>query len=311
MTAGSNGTPEPENDDPFAYLYRGEGEPAAAPSGPGVPRTSYNQVSRVGERRQAPSQGGGYGYPNQQGYGQRTQVQPQPHPHNGAPGGPPAQGGDGRGAPGSNRRGLMLGAIAVVVVVAVGIGVAAITGDDSPKDPNGSGASQAPAQTSSPGQSSSASAGSNANLPQMFAAALTLSGGAKTNTDHQGAQGPGGAFVDGMDAPGAAATWNVAVPRTGSYTLWVRYANADKNKATATVVTNGKPLAWKINLSDYVGDGNWDHWFSSYVTVNLNQGTNTVALTCGTGDVCNFNLDRLGLAADAGSGTPQKPAGWS
>ena len=72
--------------------------------------------------------------------------------------------------------------------------------------------------------------------------------------------------------PGATATWTLTVPKSGSYTLWVRYANADKNKAQATVAANGKPLAWKLNLNDYVGDGNWDHWFTSYVTVNLKTG---------------------------------------
>ena len=150
-----------------------------------------------------------------------------------------------------------------------------------------------------------------ANLPQNFAANLTLSGGAKTNSDHAGSQNAGGLFVDGMGTPGATATWTLTVPKSGSYTLWVRYANADKNKAQATVAANGKPLAWKLNLNDYVGDGNWDHWFTSYVTVNLKQGTNSVALSCSPGDICNFNLDRVGLSPDAGSGTPAKPKGWS
>jgi hypothetical protein len=79
MTAGNDGTPE--NDDPFAYLYRSEdGEQPDQAGGqqaggqPGVPRTSYHQVQRVGERRpqggygyppQAPAQQGGYGYPPQ------------------------------------------------------------------------------------------------------------------------------------------------------------------------------------------------------------------------------------------------------
>ncbi|BBA97996.1 hypothetical protein RVR_4012 [Actinacidiphila reveromycinica] len=83
MTAGNDGTPE--NDDPFAYLYRSEGgdqpDPAGgqpAPGQPGVPRTSYHQVQRVGERRPA---AGGYGYPPQQqgggGYGYPPQAPPQ------------------------------------------------------------------------------------------------------------------------------------------------------------------------------------------------------------------------------------------
>ncbi len=68
MTAGNDGTPE--NDDPFAYLYRSEGgEQPEPPVGgqPGVPRTSHHQVQRVGERRVPP---GGYGYPPQAPQGQ-------------------------------------------------------------------------------------------------------------------------------------------------------------------------------------------------------------------------------------------------
>jgi hypothetical protein len=89
MTAGQDGTPEnPENDDPFGYLYRSED----GSQQPAAPRTSYNQVQRVGERRpqqppQQPQAQPGYGYPPQQpgGYGYPQQ----------APGGygyPPQQG---------------------------------------------------------------------------------------------------------------------------------------------------------------------------------------------------------------------------
>jgi len=71
MTAGNDGTPE--NDDPFAYLYRSEGGEQQEPEAlqPGTPRTSHHQVTRVGERRppQQPATGG-YGYPPQNQPGQ-------------------------------------------------------------------------------------------------------------------------------------------------------------------------------------------------------------------------------------------------
>ncbi|MDF3292834.1 CBM35 domain-containing protein [Streptomyces silvisoli] len=319
MTAAGNGTPEPENDDPFAYLYRGEGDEAASAADrsnatgarnasfeggggrrAGVPRTSYNQVTRVGERRQAPQQSG-YGYPPPP----QTQAQPQqqyaaaPPAHRGGHGG-------GRGS-GSNRRGLMLGAIAVVVVVAVGIGVAALTGSD--KSDNQAGANTSPAPSTSQGSqgpSPSASSDPNAKLPQEFAATLTLSGGAKTDNNHQGAKGPNGAFVDGMETPGATVTWNATVPKTGTYALWVRYANAQPDDAKSTVVVNGKPLSYKINLKNYGTAGNWDLWYTSWMSVNLNQGANTIALTCAPGDVCHYNLDRVGVTVDQNA----KPEGW-
>lgn len=317
MTAGTDGTPQPENDDPFAHLYRGQGDPSGGPTArPGVPRTSYHQVSRVGERRQAPTQPSGYGYPPppqqpagrpQHGWQPPTAAQPQQDAA------PPARGGRGRarsGAGGLNQRGLMIGAVAVVAVVVVGIAFAAMSNDSSGKGQAAAGPSDAPSAAASTEPSGLPSSDPMQNLPQNFAANLSLTGGAKTNTNHAGSQNAGGVFVDGMDAPGATATWNLTVPQKGSYTLWVRYANADNNAATATVVANGKPLGWKLNLKDYGSGGNWDRWFTSYVTVNLNQGSNAIALTCGAGDVCNFNLDRVGLVPDTG-GTPSRPKGWS
>ncbi|WP_431047675.1 carbohydrate-binding protein [Streptomyces sp. P1-3] len=95
MTAGNNGSDRPENDDPFAYLYRQEGDPSgqggqpgpagaasprtggygypgpSTPHQPGVPRTSYNHVRAVGERtygQQVPPQ---HAQNAQQGYGQQ------------------------------------------------------------------------------------------------------------------------------------------------------------------------------------------------------------------------------------------------
>jgi Carbohydrate binding module (family 35) len=296
MTAGNNGAPEPD-DDPFAYLYRGEGDQAAPSGRPGIPRTSYHQVGRVGERRPSPQQSVQPMHSAPEAPGQYGRQVP---PQRGA------YGGGGGGGLGGNRRGLMIGAVAVVAVVVGGIVVAALADKNDNQSNRAAGqSSSSAASTSQP--SPSGSTDSNSGLPQQFATSLTLSGGAKTNTNHKGAQGTGGAFVDGMDAQGATATWTTQVQQAGSYTLWVRYANADGNKATSTVLVNGKPLGWKINLADYGQQGNWDQWFKSYVTVNLNKGSNTIALTCASGDTCNFNLDRIGLTTD--SNTP--PSGWS
>ncbi|MEU6174960.1 CBM35 domain-containing protein [Streptantibioticus parmotrematis] len=332
MTAGNNGTPESGNDDPFAYLYRGEGDEAAPPPDrPGVPRTSYHQVSRVGERRPAPQQPGqgGYGYPPQQpaygqqqtpygqqqapygqqsGYGQQGQPPHGRPPQQQPPGAePPHRASHGGGSGGSSRRGLMIAAIAVVVVVAAGIGVALVTGNDDSGNKAGGGTPSPTAGQTQPSASTSASTDPNANLPQQFAAALALSGGAKTDNNHKNAQGPNGTFVDGMSTPGATATWSAQVPKAGQYTLWVRYANAQPDAAKTTVVVNGKPLDWKINLKNYGTNGDWDEWYSSYVSVTLDQGANTIALTCGSGDVCHYNLDRIGVTTDPSV----KPKGWS
>ncbi len=325
MTAGNNGTPESGEDDPFGYLYRGDGEQSApAADRPGVPRTSYHQVTRVGERRQAPQQGGGYGYPPpqqqtqqqpQQPYGQQPGYQQQGYTQQQAPygsadqtqriGHPGGHGGGSRDTGGGNRRGLMIGAIAVVVVVAVGIVIAVVSGGKGGPQAGGTGAAPSTAATQPSG--TTAPADPNAGLPQQFAAAVTLSGGAKTDNNHQGAKGPNGVFVDGMSTPGATASWNATLAKAGTYTLWVRYANAQADPAMTTVVVNGKPLDSKINLKDYGTTGNWDQWFTSYVSVDLQKGANTIALTCGNGDVCHYNLDRFGLTVNPS----QRPTGWS
>jgi hypothetical protein len=335
MTAGNNGTPEPGDDDPFGYLYRGDGEQGApAADRPGVPRTSYHQVSRVGERRPAAGQGGqggGYGYPpapqqqpygqqsygqQQTAYGQQPYGQPQQgpaqQPYGGADqtqrigGHGSGHGAGGRGGQGGgNRRGLMIGAIAVVLVVTVGIIIAVVTGDNKGTPQASGGSSTSPTTTSQP-PSASASADPNANLPQQFAASLSLSGGAKPNNNHKNAEGPNGVFIDGMNTPGATVTWNPTVQQAGTYYLWVRYANAQPDDAKTTVEVNGKPLSSQIDLKDYGTPGDWDQWFTSWVSVDLTQGANTIALTCGTGDVCHYNLDRVGLS----TGHKDKPAGW-
>jgi hypothetical protein len=335
MTAGNNGTPEHGDDDPFGYLYHKDGEDAApVVDRPGVPRTSYHQVSRVGERRQAPQQQGGYGYPQQQAqqpYGQQQAQQPygqqqaqygqqqtqaygqqpygrQPQPQQQSRGAEPPQrsGHGGGGSGGANRRGLMFGAIAVVAVVAIGIVIAVTTGNKKGDDQAGGGASNPPVTAQSQSPTATASADPNSGLPQGFAATLTLSGGAETNNNHKNAKGPNGVFVDGMSTPGATAAWTAQVQKAGTYTLWVRYANAQPDDAKTTVVVNGKPMTYKMDLKDYGTPGNWDQWFTSFVSVDLNQGSNTIALTCGAGDVCHYNLDRFGLTVNQNA----KPDGW-
>jgi hypothetical protein len=325
MTAGNNGTPDTDNDDPFAYLYRSEGgegdasgEAAARTAAqPGVPRTSYHQVQRVGERRQTPpqQQSGGYGYQQQPGNGQQfTQQQtaygeqvPQQQPETqqmkgtghrtAGRGGGSGDRGTGRGP---NSKGLLIGAIAVVVAVAIAIVVAMGYGPSGAK--TGALSSSSPAASSSPQQSASPSASpSSSGLGATDAASLPLAGGAQISTQYAGAKAAGGKYVGNMTQVGASVTWTVNVPKAGTYDLYVRYANAQKAAASATTVVNGTALSWKIDLQDYGKVGDWTAWYFSYVSVNLNQGSNTVAITCGTGDACHFNLDQLALVNKGGT----------
>jgi Carbohydrate binding module (family 35) len=360
MTAGTNGNGNatPEDDDPFAYLYRQEGGqnpaeggttvlpqgPYGGPYGdqgqthpygtqpysqPGVPRTSYNAVTRVGQTTYG--QRGGYGYPPQQQptaqyaqpqghpqqqyaqqqyaqqqYGQqqyaqqRQQTHAQPEPDGYGPRGGGPGGRRGGGGPRGNR-GLLIGAVAVVAAVAVGIGIVVALGDNDDGKP---GAKPNPgASTPSGGRPRSTPvAKPRSNLPPVTdAASLPLLGGAQTSTEHPGAFGQGGQYVDHMNAPGATVTWKVTVPDAGQYRFNVRYANAGGD-AKATLVVNDKPQS--INLGNFSGQNDWGKaWTRSFGLVTLIKGENTIAVTCGPADQCGFNLDQFALTK---SGYPKK-----
>ncbi|MBW1602615.1 hypothetical protein JJV70_10955 [Streptomyces sp. JJ66] len=98
MTAGNNGTQPPEGDDPFGYLYRGEGGQQAPAQQQGVPRTSYQHVRAVGERRysgqQAPAPAQQAAPPSGYGYPQTPPGQPSGYgyPQGPPPGQPPGYG---------------------------------------------------------------------------------------------------------------------------------------------------------------------------------------------------------------------------
>lgn len=319
MTAGNNGTPDPGSDDPFAYLYRQEGaDPgqtaATNPSAqPGVPRTSYNQVRAVGERRPAPPQ-------QQAPYGQQPQQAPQP-----AYGYPPSQyatqqlpyddqqgghrggghgGGSGRGQGGGpNSRGLLIGAIAVVAAVSIGIGVAMANGSDgdaatgSTASPSVSaGTSGGSDSSSDPSASSSASSSTNLSTP-VDASTLTLAGGAAVASDVPGADAAGGKYVAGMETVGASATWSFTSPQKGRYSLHVSYS-VPGTDASSTITVNGSAESRSMNLKNYSKADSGDYekgWTNSWSVINLDKGQNTVSISCGSSDKCTFYLDQVWL----------------
>ncbi|MDJ0343964.1 carbohydrate-binding protein [Streptomyces sp. H10-C2] len=316
MTAGNNGASE--NDDPFAYLYRsegGEGEVpgAAAPEGatvaqPGVPRTSYNQVQRVGERR---PQQGGYGYPQQQsGYDQgqnqgqgqgyvpqQSQQPQQSQTHYGPrpPDGPGPRGGGDGPAPGPNRKGLMIGAIAVVVAVAVGIGYA-MTGGSGKQDEAKNNPTPSASTSASASPSQSATAPTTFSSQVVDAASLGLSGGAVKSTEQPGAKASGGAYAGGMTTVGASVTWTFDVPKDGTYTYFVSYGNAGED-AGLTLSENGKARTNPMKMRNYGSYTDWSKAWgnTTYAWVDLKKGSNTLALTCAPGNKCGVNLDQVWL----------------
>ncbi|WP_225845464.1 CBM35 domain-containing protein [Streptomyces sp. HPF1205] len=325
MTAGHDGTPE--NDDPFAYLYRSDGGEQPDPAqyqgqGPGqatprVPRTSYNQVQRVGERRvpqPGAGQQGGYGYPQQQGgygypqqqYGQQQgygQEQPYGTREYTAPQQQPPGGGGRRGyqdgPPAPNRKGLLIAAVAVVAAVAIGITVAVVngSGDSGKKNTADTHPTTAPATSTAPSTQPTPSAAPTpfASKP-VDAATLTLAGGAQTSTQWPGANAAGGTYVDHMTAVGASATWNVTVPEDGPYTLFISYGNAGAD-ANLTLVVNGTPRTDPVNLRNYGHYTDWSKAWDNhtYNWLNLKKGPNTLTLACGPNQQCGVNLDQVWL----------------
>jgi hypothetical protein len=318
MTAGHDGTPE--NDDPFAYLYRSEGgaQPEPAADQPRTPRTSYHQVQRVGERRtpyppqqQPPQQVGGYGYPPQQGYDQGqagyarqgqgytggpTQQYPQQQY---APAPQPPGGGHRGGGPAPNRKGLLIAAVAVVAAVAVGIAFAMTngSGSDGKKQDADKATTAPPVTTGTPSTKPTPSA-----TPVDFAsgkvdaATLALAGGAQQSNQWPGADATNGTYVDHMAQAGASVTWTVNVPTDGPYTIFVSYGNAGAD-ANLTLGINGKPRSDAMNLRNY---GNYTDWSKAwhnhtYSWVDLKKGANTLSLTCGQGQQCGVNLDQVWL----------------
>jgi hypothetical protein len=333
MTAGSNGTSTPEDDDPFGYLYEdGRAAGAQPPSsgggygypGPnsqrGVPRTSYHQVRAVGERTygQQQTQGGQQAtqaFP-QQGYPGEPGRQPygQPHAHYAAPeiqpgGAPPARpapkpgdgahGGRGRGP---NTRGLLIGALAVVAAVVIGIGAALYFGKEEGKDAQAGGTNagatggQQEPQQPEPEEKPSQDEKPPVQLPTIQAGALQLAPGMTTDKTIPGAKSDSGAYVP-LSKPGSTATWTVKVPEAGPYTLSVDYGTPGKD-VRADLTVNGKPHATGVNMKNYgnTPEGDWEKgWKNTYSYVNLQEGENTFVISCPQG--CEANLDQVGLSA--------------
>ncbi|MET9606412.1 CBM35 domain-containing protein [Streptomyces sp. NPDC006512] len=340
MTTPANNGPhgganQPEDDDPFGYLYADGQAAGATPPGtgggygypgpsvggqpgvqPGVPRTSYNQVRTVGERtyggqrgpvppqQQAPQsyqaqyqapealQAGGYGVPQQQSPQSQTQtIQP--------PGGGRAGGGGG-----SSRKGLLIAAVAVVAAVAIGIGAALAFGDKGKEDDKNQ-ADTPPQQSAAPQKSdgspepSRSPRPSEAPLPKGEAAGagMALTGGATLMTAVPGANSGGGQYVGNFNQPGAALTWTLDLPKAGTYRFYVRFGIPGED-ANATLAVNGKPNSTPLNMRNFAKSpkGDWEKgWQTTWGQVTLNKGTNTIKMSCETGNKCNVNIDQLWL----------------
>ncbi|MEZ0065064.1 hypothetical protein ABIA32_001052 [Streptacidiphilus sp. MAP12-20] len=297
MTAENNGVPE--DDDPFAYLYRAEGDAAgaevAAPTQPmpGVPRTSYQQATQVGRTQ----------YGQQPGYAQQSQQPQQGYgypsvPHQ-APPAPPADGGRaaaraGGGGSGGSSRGVMIGAVAVGVAIVIGILFAIFSNNDNKTGGSAAGTGSSQSSVATGSASASASASPSAALPGATdAATMTLQGTAATTTP-AGAKAAGGSSVPLTNAT-ASVTWTVTIPADGQYYLWIRYNNMGAD-AKAQVLVNGK----KSREADFK---NYSHptdpsqaWYRTYNQPDLKAGQVQITIQGIAGQPA-VSIDQLAITA--------------
>ncbi|RDI21531.1 carbohydrate-binding protein [Lentzea flaviverrucosa] len=130
----------------------------------------------------------------------------------------------------------------------------------------------------------------------------TLSGGARAESEHGGHTGSGyvGGFVDANR--GAAVTFTVTGTATRS-SLALRYANGTGSPRTMTVTVNG--AAQQVSLP---ATASWSEWATANVAVTTVVGANTVAVSYGSADNGNVNLDSATLTADDSTPTPEGTA---
>ncbi|WP_052442439.1 CBM35 domain-containing protein [Streptacidiphilus neutrinimicus] len=284
MTAENNGVPE--DDDPFAYLYRAENgeEGGAAPTQPmpGVPRTSYQQATQVGRVQYGQSgYGGQQGYGQQQGaYGQQQGYgQPQGGGYSGVPhqGQPPVGGGRAAarsgGGSGGTSRGVMIGGVAVVAAVAIGIGMALFNGGNGGKNNAGSGGSIS--ASTAPTGSSSASASAATTLPGVTDASTMILNGTAPVTTPAGAKSAGGKSVpitNGQQSIG----WKVNIPTAGQYYVHIRYNNPGGNSSDLLLVNGQKSR--QTDFRNYGGTDPSQTWFHTYNQPDLPAGPVTITI---------------------------------
>ncbi|MBL1067573.1 carbohydrate-binding protein [Streptomyces sp. 7-21] len=292
MTAGNNGgaMPPDNDDDPFGYLYRPDGQSSGQAASPSRGPASYHNVRPVGERT----------FGGQQGY------RPQPDARYAAPeaqvGAPaPAPAGPRRAAPEPPRRnGLLIGAIAVVLAVVAGVGAAILFSSGGEEETAGGDPTPAPTATEDEENAEGSEGDDDENepeepeaLPTAGPADVELSGGAAIESELPGASTEDGSYIAILGRQDATITWTFELPEGGSYELFTEYATVSDGQ-TMSFSVNGTPRDDAIDTRDYGGTGDWESsWYDTYNYVDLTEGTNTIQLTCG--DSCDIAIQRLSI----------------
>lgn len=122
----------------------------------------------------------------------------------------------------------------------------------------------------------------------------TLLGGANTHDEHSGYSGSG--FAQNIQNVGAEVRFTVSVDEAGTHPIHLRYANgphpSDMDKTMSLYVNGEKVGPWELPRL-----GDWKTWGTVSRDVELDAGTNTIALRYDEGDDGHVNLDVLSVGA--------------
>ncbi|CAM5576991.1 hypothetical protein SHIRM173S_06141 [Streptomyces hirsutus] len=140
-----------------------------------------------------------------------------------------------------------------------------------------------------------------------------LTGTAGVNTDHVGHSGSG--FVDRYATEGkAGTTFDVTVPKSGTYDVGLRYSNGPnpfRGTKSLSLYVNGK----KLRQTQLPPTDDWDSWSTRTERLTLRAGSNTVSYRFDAGDTGHVNLDMLsvhprGARVPLFDGTAASQAQW-
>ena len=98
----------------------------------------------------------------------------------------------------------------------------------------------------------------------------------------------GDGFLNLINASGSSVNWYITSTSAQTVTIEIRYANGESSARGMNVLING---AIQTSISGNVSGG-WSNWISETVSLNLNQGVNTITLTA-TDDGGGPNIDAL------------------
>ncbi|MGV9391240.1 family 16 glycoside hydrolase [Streptomyces olivaceus] len=116
-----------------------------------------------------------------------------------------------------------------------------------------------------------------------------LTGTAGIDTDHTGYSGSG--FVDRWDTEGkGAATFDVSVPKSGTYDVGLRYSNGPdpfEGTKSLSLYADGE----KVRRTQLPSTGDWDTWSTKTERLRLGKGHHTISYRYDAGDTGHVNLD--------------------